>query len=127
MMRSAEENKKLCDDCTLCCEHIALEIDTPESYDDYEDIYWYVLHKGVSVFIDHDGSWNLEVAARCEALDPKGLCRIHKKRPKICKDYDQEDCVKYGEDDPHTHRFDNAEQFLEYLKKRKPNFWRKMK
>ena len=41
----------LCNGCTKCCEYIALEIDTPETQEDFENIRWYLLHENVKIFI----------------------------------------------------------------------------
>lgn len=69
-----------------CCRHIALQIDTPDSEDDFDTLRWFLLHRGVKVFIDHDDSWNLEVATDCTALTD-GRCAIYDRRPRICRDY----------------------------------------
>ena len=35
-----------CTKCTgLCCRYFALPIDTPEEWDDYDDIRWYLCHE----------------------------------------------------------------------------------
>ncbi|MBU1975380.1 MAG: YkgJ family cysteine cluster protein [Nanoarchaeota archaeon] len=126
MAKDDQENAKLCDGCTLCCEHVALEIDVPEDLKDYEEIVWYVLHKDVSVFIDDEGCWYIQFEGKCTQLD-NGKCNLYNKRPYLCRDYNQDDCVKYGEGEPHVWKFDNREQFLEYVKKKKPQIWRKLK
>ena len=89
-------NRKLCDNCTLCCEHVALQIDEPEDKEDFQNIMWYIMHENVTVFIDHDGDWHVEFKARCKALDDKGLCQVYSDRPKICAEYTQDNCEKNG-------------------------------
>ncbi len=43
--------ENMCRFCGACCRHVAIEIDTPEDTDDYEDIYWYLLHENIKVFV----------------------------------------------------------------------------
>jgi len=43
------EECKNCDGCPAeCCKYVAIEIDTPEDIDDFEDIKWYVSHKNIT-------------------------------------------------------------------------------
>ena len=44
----------------LCCRYFAFPIETPEDWDDYDDIRWYLAHKNVNVFVE-DGHWYLNV------------------------------------------------------------------
>lgn len=111
------ENKKLCDNCDLCCKYITLEIDKPINKTDYNNIIWQLLHENVNVFIDHDNDWYVEFITPCLALDKKTkLCTIYKDRPKICRDYVQTDCVKYNNEPAEKIYFKNAESFKKYLK-----------
>ena len=41
-----------CAGCAACCTYVAVEIDNPSSFDDYDHIYWYLTHRDVSVYID---------------------------------------------------------------------------
>ncbi|MGM5482581.1 MAG: YkgJ family cysteine cluster protein [Nanobdellota archaeon] len=116
-----------CKNCGKCCKHIALEIDTPDSKSDYEDIYWYLLHKNVHVFVTEDDdeesedeeSWYVEFITPCKALGENNLCTIYNKRPRICAEYDPEECVANDAESEEILRFNEAEEFLEYLKKEK--------
>lgn len=112
--------KKTCEDCpALCCKYVALEIDCPEELEDFEDIKWYVLHKDVNVYVEEDGTWNLEFITPCEYLDEKDKCTIHEenskiKRPKICKEFDVDVCPfhnKYEE----KYRFEKIEDVENYI------------
>lgn len=128
-----DDNK--CKNCGGCCKHIALEIDTPEDRDDFEDIYWYLLHENVRVFItekddddnddsdsksddedDDDESWFIEFRTRCKGLGENNLCTIYEKRPKICKGYDPENCTASGGESEELHSFSSGDEFLDYLK-----------
>lgn len=119
-------NMKLCNGCTKCCEHVALEIDVPQNAEDYQEIIWFVLHDKVSVWIDYDGKWYIEFQAKCSALGDN-KCRIYSKRPNICREYSSEDCVHFGEGEANAHMFNTREDVLAYLEKKKPNIWRQIK
>ena len=71
-MNSNKKNKDLCEGCTLCCEHVTVEFDTPENKEDYEEIMWMLMHENVCVFIDEDG-WNVEFKTRCKYLNENRL------------------------------------------------------
>ena len=43
-----------------CCRYIATEIDEPTCKRDYDNVRWYLLHKDVYVFVDHDDCWYVE-------------------------------------------------------------------
>ncbi|MFW5991296.1 MAG: YkgJ family cysteine cluster protein [Nanoarchaeota archaeon] len=119
--------KDECKNCGNCCKHIAIEIDVPDSKGEYEDIYWYLLHENVRVFVtenddedsDDEESWFVEFITRCKALDENNLCKIYTKRPRICAEYDPDTCVQNGGESEELMRFNNAEEFLDYLKKEK--------
>jgi hypothetical protein len=74
-----------------CCNYFALPIDEPEDRQDFDDIRWYLLHKGVSVFVE-DGDWYIQINNRCSALTREGLCHIYEDRPRICCKYKDADC-----------------------------------
>lgn len=114
-----------CSSCGGCCKHIALEIDVPDKKSDFEDIYWYLLHRNVHVFVteneDEDSEeeerWYVEFITSCKALDENNLCSIYKKRPRICAEYDPDECTANDAESEEIKRFNNAEEFLEWLKK----------
>jgi len=108
-----------CEECGgKCCEYIAIEIDRPGSKKDYDHIRWYLLHKKVNVFVDHDKKWHVEFRSRCEAQTDDKKCSIYKKRPKICRDHGNEDgeCEFY--DSPYYLYFTNCREFEKYLLKK---------
>ncbi len=107
--------KNPCEGCSKCCEYVCLEIDAPEDKADYDDIRWYLLHKNVRVFIDHDDSWNLEFLTPCEKLDKDGNCSEYDIRPEICRKHSFEDCEKYGEDEPYKILFEHIEEFNKWV------------
>lgn len=74
-----------------CCSYFALPIEEPEDMKDYDDIRWYLLHEGVSVFVE-DGDWFIQIDNRCKALTVDGMCEIYQDRPRICRKYKDDVC-----------------------------------
>lgn len=99
-----------------CCRYFCFEIDTPESFDEYDDIRWFLLHENISVHIDK-GDWYISIANRCEALDEDNRCRVYEDRPLICRKYSMSDCDftdgHYGYDA----LFETPEQLEAYARK----------
>jgi len=108
--------KVLCDKCTgLCCRYFALPIETPEDKEDYDDIRWYLCHKGITVFVE-DGDWYINIKNKCRHLTKDNKCAIYSKRPKICRDYSHKDCdFVDGEYDYEMH-FTDDKQMAEYIR-----------
>ena len=107
----------------MCCTYVATQIDEPTSMADYDHITWYLYHAGLSVYIDWEGAWYLQIETRCENLTPQGLCGIYDHRPAICKDFDWRDCEKQmttEEQAPEKYLFRTTEEFLTWLEKRRP-------
>lgn len=109
--------KKKCDGCNgMCCRYVAIEIDCPEDSEDFENIKWYVSHKNVNVFVNEDDKWYVEFITPCEFLDEKNLCTIYERRPKICKNYDAEECLYYNGDYAEKYSFKKLEDVEDYIK-----------
>lgn len=88
----------LCEHCAaLCCRYIALPIDTPRQPRDYEDIRWYLMHEGVSVFVEDD-QWYIAFHTVCRHLQPDQRCGIYARRPRICREYSTENCDYHSGD-----------------------------
>jgi len=112
----AGKRKIKCRMCGACCNHVAVEIDKPLTPEDRDAITWYLMHRNVKVFVDHEGDWYIEFYARCDGLGRKNQCRIYESRPDICKDYDPSDCVRGNPCEGEKISFTKREEFLEYLK-----------
>jgi len=111
-----------CDGCDECCRYVAVEIDRPTSKKDYSDLFWHLLHKGVSVYIGHDRSWNLEFDAACTCLTKTGMCGAYEDRPEICRDYSLDACTRHSEGDYFIARFETPEELKAHLRKKKVDF-----
>ena len=109
--------KNMCVKCTgLCCRYFALPVDTPEDWDDYDDIRWYLTHKDITVFVE-DGDWYLNVKNKCRHLSEKNYqCNIYDKRPKICRGYEMDTCDYTGDDYDWELNFTSDYQMEEYMK-----------
>ena len=72
-----------CRKCSAeCCQYVALQIDTPRSKAEFENIRWYLAHKKVFVYIEKR-EWFLEIRTACRYLTADHRCTIYHKRPDI--------------------------------------------
>jgi uncharacterized protein len=117
--RSDSENKDLCKSCTSCCDYVCTTIDKPTTIDDVDEIFWFLHHKNVHVFIDSEGDWNLYFITKCEPMKNNGDCGIYKVRPKVCREHNQDDCEGKDVEEYYEHLFKEPNDFLAYIKKRK--------
>ena len=108
------EDKNPCDGCDLCCRHIAVEIDEPETKKEFDQIRWFLLHRDVWVFIDNDDSWNLQVNTPCEKLN-NGMCSYYEKRPAICREYSVDNCERLGDGDSFKIMWKSIEEFERWI------------
>jgi len=107
------EGKVLCEYCTAkCCRYFALPIETPDEYQDFEYIRWYLLHERASVFKEDD-DWYLLVHTVCKHLQDNNMCGIYETRPQICRDYTTKNC-EYESDYTYEFYLETAEQVFEY-------------
>ncbi len=103
----------LCDYCSArCCRYFALPIDTPEDWEDYEYMRWYLLHDRATIFTD-DGTWYLMVHTGCRHLLADHRCGIYETRPPICREYSTDKC-EYDDDSAYERYFETPEQLYEY-------------
>ena len=91
-----------------CVSAMALPIEKPKDWEDFEFIRWYLLHEHTAIFTD-DGSWYLLVQNRCRHLGEDNLCGIYETRPQICRDYTTKNC-EYEDDWVYDHYFEAPEQ-----------------
>jgi Fe-S-cluster containining protein len=112
----AAGGKPTCTGCVAhCCRYVSVEIDTPDTKWQYDQILWMLLHQNVSVYVEHDGLWYVEFQTRCGALDEANLCKIYEDRPRLCREYSNETCLIWSDGSPHRVRWDDAESFAAYL------------
>jgi len=90
--RDPETGLVPCLACTQCCHYVAIEVDTPESRRDFDNIRWYLYHPGIEVYIDQEDTWNVLFHSRCENLEADGKCAVYETRPAICREFDNTSC-----------------------------------
>lgn len=104
----------LCEHCAAaCCRYVALEIDKPRTARDYDDVRWYIMHQGISVFVE-DGSWFIQIQARCKNLGMDNLCQVYTARPAICRDFEPGECDYCAAENNYEHHFTHAQQIEEF-------------
>jgi Fe-S-cluster containining protein len=117
-----------CSECGACCAYVAVEIDNPSSFDDYDHIHWYLTHRGVSVYIDWEGDWFIEFETICEHRTEAMTCGIYEDRPRICSDFSWNECEKTTKEAAHKVRFEKPQEIFDWLREKRPrNFERYMK
>jgi len=108
-----------CDECGgSCCRYVAIEIDKPTAKGDYDHIRWYLVHRDVNVFIDHDKKWFIEFRTTCEHQGSDNRCQIYDTRPRICRGHGNEDGECEFFDSPYLEYFSSEKVFLDYLEGR---------
>ncbi len=110
-----------CQKCNAhCCRHIAIGVDAPDDKESYDNIRWYLLHKNVWVFIDHEDQWLIEFRTPCRLIRSDYKCGDYQNRPLVCKNYPEEDELCEGETNEPAYKelFKNVKDFERYMKKR---------
>ncbi|MBL9163328.1 MAG: YkgJ family cysteine cluster protein [Planctomycetaceae bacterium] len=125
------EGRHLCEYCTAkCCRYFALPMETPETFEEFEFIRWFLLHDRASVF-QEEGDWYMLVHTTCKHLGHDNRCGIYETRPQICRDYTTDNC-EYDDDWTYDFYLETPEQVWEYteaviqepgksIRSRKPN------
>ena len=125
-IEETEDEKEPCINCGDCCNHIAIELDKPEDFDEFTEIIWYLMHKNIMVGIDHEDDWYIEIKTDCKAR-VDGKCSIYELRPQICRDYkSHEGCEYHGEGSSWKNEWRTREDFLNYLKEHNPKIYEKV-
>ncbi len=112
-----------CDECGgSCCKYVAIEIDKPTCKADYDNVRWYLVHRDVNVFIDHEKKWYIEFKTPCIHQGDDNRCGIYEDRPKICRSHGNEEggCEYYSS--PYSEYFESEEKFIDYLEKKNINW-----
>ena len=109
-----------CSGCGECCTYIATQIDDPSTFKEYENIYWYLTHENVGVYIDWDGDWYLEFQTKCRNLTEARTCGIYVDRPRVCSDFSWTDCERNSKEQGWKHYFKSYEDLLGFMQARRP-------
>ena len=107
-----------CKECgAKCCRYFCFEIDEPDTYEEFEDIRWFLMHEGVTVHMDEDDDWYISIDNRCKMLGPDNRCKIYDDRPIICRRYDMSECDHSGGDYEYQVEFHTPEDVEAYARK----------
>lgn len=103
----------------ICCHYYAMQIDTPEDKEDFENIKWYVAHQGTTAYVE-EGEWYLEIKSRCKYLGGDNRCTVYDRRPQMCRDYGNDDkgevnCHMSEGEMQHEHFFSTIEDIEFYV------------
>lgn len=111
-----EKRFKNCFECNQeCCKSVIVQIDDPETFEDWEDIKWQVAHHNVRVIKDNCGDWCVEFLTECDEMADDGKCKIYEKRPQMCRNHSAETCVINGEGEYYEVVFDCINDVEKYL------------
>ena len=112
-----------CDHCSAnCCKYIALEIEKPKVKKDWDNIFWYLHHENVLVYIDQDNDWILEFRTPCKNLQEDNGCGIYETRPLVCRNHIQKTCEFHNSESPYKQEFTCAEDLKKYLEQKNINY-----
>ncbi len=88
-----------CEECNgECCRYITVTLKDPKDKESWDEVKWMLLHKGVMIYKDLEGEWNVEVRTKCKFLDDDDKCKIYDKRPQVCKDHGTHECEAHEEE-----------------------------
>ena len=103
----------VCDHCVgKCCRYFSLPIKDPETWDDFDELRWFLAHGRTVVYLEK-GTWYLLVMEKCRYLTDQNRCAIYEHRPQICDDYESDNC-EYDSDWSFEKVFEAPEQVEEY-------------
>lgn len=109
-----------CSGCGDCCTYVATQIDNPSTFKQYENVYWYLTHENVAVYIDWEGDWYLEFQTRCRNLTEARACGIYIDRPVVCSEFSWTDCERNSGLQGWRHYFKTYEDLLGFMQAKRP-------
>ena len=125
------EGKVLCEYCTAkCCRYFALPIETPEDFEDFEFIRWFLLHDRATIFREDD-DWYLLVHTDVRAPagrqplrhlrnPPADLPRLHDQGLRVRRRLDVRLLPGNGRAGRRVHRSDPARKKARSIRSPKP-------
>ncbi len=107
-----------CKTCeSKCCRYFGLQLDTPRSKEEFENLRWFLAHKGVTVFVEKK-KWYLQMDNKCRFLQESNQCGIYDKRPLICREHSPGTCENAMGNFDHEYTFKSLKEIDAYLAKR---------
>jgi hypothetical protein len=108
-----------CRGCSDCCEYIAIPISRPRSRSDFDELFWYLLHRNVWIFVDDENDWFVQINTPCLELS-EHRCGAYLRRPHICRDYAVDECTTYAPGDPDKYLFKSPADLIGWIKVHRP-------
>jgi len=99
-----------------CCGYVATKIDAPRTKMDFDELYWFLCHENVEVFIE-SRRWYLLFNTPCRHLDGRSRCAVYPSRPHVCRQHAEAECEFWGEEDRKL-RMRSPGDLRRYLKRR---------
>ncbi len=109
--------QEICIKCHGCCMYVTVPLDPPDNEESIQMYIWYLYHRNIEIYLDHNDQWQILMKTPCKHLLPTGYCSIYENRPKICKEYEPDNCSRTGKD--YKILFKNSEEFIKYINKKK--------
>jgi Fe-S-cluster containining protein len=107
----------VCRNCgAKCCKYFSFQIDVPDSFEEFEDVRWYLCHEGVSVHVD-EGEWYISIENKCMMLGEDNTCIGYDRRPLICRKYTMDKCDHADGDYGYDQLFKTPDELDEYARK----------
>ena len=114
----SEDVDPLCRQCQAkCCRYFCFQIDTPDSFEEFENLRWFLLHEGIGIHVD-EGNWFISIDNKCRHLVDDGRCADYADRPVICRQYHTDNCDATNGDYEYDEVFTSAEQVAAYARKK---------
>ncbi len=100
MGKRAKKKTESCPEAcrAMCCRYVATKIDPPRNKIDFDEIYWFLSHENVEVFIE-SRKWYVLFNTPCRNLDERSRCVVYPTRPYVCRDHREENCEYWGEEE----------------------------
>ncbi len=114
-----------CRGCSDCCEYIAIPISRPRSKSDFDELFWYLLHQNIWIFVDDENDWFVQVNTPCSALS-EHRCGVYRRRPHLCREYSVEECTTYAPGDPDKYLFKSPDDLREFVKLHRPKTYARL-
>ncbi len=101
----------------MCCRYVTTKIDAPRTKIDWDEIYWFLCHENVEVFIE-SRKWYVLFDTPCKNLDAKSRCVVYPRRPYVCREHEVENCEYWGEGEGKV-TLRTPEDLKRFMKRRK--------
>lgn len=109
-----QQGEVLCDRCDAkCCKYVCIELEKPETKEDFDWLRFYVMHKNIHVTLDVAGQWALVFDTPCSFLEGSKCGMYDNTRPSACLQMKPPYC-DYTASPESFVRFDTPEQLEAY-------------